>query len=92
MSPPEWFQAIQTALRLNPDYTARFLQLSTIRTTTSGLSKPCNRTVTFRGFLDTHSLGPNLIKISTDARSEKIAQLQVNPWSELCWYFVVSYS
>jgi pyridoxamine 5'-phosphate oxidase len=58
---------------------ARYFQLATVR---SG-DRPANRTVVFRGFLDS----TNQLKIITDARSEKIPQIDQTPWGEACWYF-----
>lgn len=58
---------------------ARYMQLATVRQD----GKPANRTVVFRGFLD----NSNHIKIVTDSRSEKLKEIEVNPWGELCWYF-----
>lgn len=58
---------------------SRYFQLATV--TSSGL--PANRTVVFRGFLDP----TNQIKIITDARSQKTAQILHQPWGEICWYF-----
>lgn len=65
---------------------ARFLQLATIGTN----GYPANRTVVFRGFLDccdsTHPAG-NWLKFVTDARSQKIDQIEHNSKCEACWYF-----
>ena len=58
---------------------SRYFQLATV--TSSGL--PANRTVVFRGFVE-HT---NQLKIITDARSQKIAQIAHQPWGEICWYF-----
>ncbi|NJL00415.1 MAG: pyridoxamine 5'-phosphate oxidase [Spirulinaceae cyanobacterium RM2_2_10] len=58
---------------------ARYLQLATV--TPEGY--PANRTVVFRGFRDE----TNQLRIVTDARSGKIAQLLQQPWGEICWYF-----
>jgi pyridoxamine 5'-phosphate oxidase len=58
---------------------ARYFQLATI--TPEG--DPRNRTVVFRGFLP----GTNQLKMITDARSEKIVQIQHQPRGEICWYF-----
>lgn len=45
--------------------------------------RPANRTLVFRGFLaDTDDL-----KFAIDARSEKINQIEYQPWAEACWYF-----
>ena len=58
---------------------ARFLQLATI-----GLDqRPRNRTVVFRGFLE----NSDRLKIVTDNRSQKVAQIVANPYAEINWYF-----
>jgi PPOX class probable FMN-dependent enzyme len=58
---------------------SRFFQLATV--TPEG--KPKNRTVVFRGFLES----TNYLQIITDARSKKIDDLQQQPQVEVCWYF-----
>lgn len=59
---------------------ARYFQLATV----AADGKPHNRTVVFRGFC----ASSNRLRIATDARSEKVAQLQHQSWGEACWYFV----
>ncbi|MBD2187547.1 Npun_F5749 family FMN-dependent PPOX-type flavoprotein [Pseudanabaena mucicola] len=62
---------------------ARFLQLATV-----GLDgRPRNRTVVFRGFIENCDRYQDCLKIVTDARSQKVAQIAVNPWAEIGWYF-----
>ena len=66
---------------------ARFLQLATI-----GLDqRPRNRTVVFRGFLEDKDrpkdCPKDCLKMVTDIRSQKSAQIAVNPWAEVNWYF-----
>jgi PPOX class probable FMN-dependent enzyme len=63
---------------------SRFVQLATI-----GLDqRPRNRTVVFRGFLeDKDCLKKDCLKIVTDSRSQKSAQILANPWAEVNWYF-----
>ena len=62
---------------------ARFLQLATI-----GLDlRPRNRTVVFRGFLEDSDRFQDCLKIVTDIRSQKAAQIAANPWAEINWYF-----
>lgn len=66
---------------------ARFFQLATV-----GLDqRPRNRTVVFRGFLEHGDrLSTPLrdcIKIVTDRRSQKAAEIAANPWAEVSWYF-----
>ncbi|MBD2343592.1 Npun_F5749 family FMN-dependent PPOX-type flavoprotein [Anabaena subtropica] len=80
MSLAPWRSAIAHALHRNRTLVyARYLQLATVRAN----GHPANRTVVFRGFLkDT-----NQLKFITDARSEKIDQIQQQPWAEVCWYF-----
>lgn len=75
-----WRSAIAHALHRNRSLVyARYLQLATVRAN----GHPANRTVVFRGFLaDT-----NQLKFVTDARSDKIDQIQQQPWAEACWYF-----
>ncbi len=58
---------------------ARYFQLATV--TPEG--RPANRTVVFRGFLES----TNQLKIITDLRSAKIAHIKHQPWVEACWYF-----
>lgn len=58
----------------------RYLQLATINAD----GKPSNRTVVFRGFVGT------ALQIVTDGRSEKVQQIQTQPWAEACWYFTVT--
>ncbi len=66
---------------------AKFVQLATI-----GLDqRPRNRTVVFRGFLEDSDRFKNplkdCLKIVTDIRSQKSAQIAANPWAEINWYF-----
>ncbi|MEM7066252.1 MAG: Npun_F5749 family FMN-dependent PPOX-type flavoprotein [Cyanobacteria bacterium P01_B01_bin.77] len=58
----------------------RYLQLATIHAT----GRPSNRTVVFRGFVGT------ALQIVTDGRSEKVQEIQAQPWAEACWYFTVT--
>lgn len=58
---------------------ARYVQLATVRTN----GRPANRTIVFRGFLE----NTNQLRFVADNRSEKIGQLNVQPWGEICWYF-----
>jgi len=75
-----WRSPLARALHRNRSLAyARYLQLATVRAD----GRPANRTVVFRGFLD----NTNQLKIVTDARSEKAAQIQVSSWGEACWYF-----
>ena len=77
---PEWRSRLVSALHRNrAKHHSRYFQLATV--SPEGLPK--NRTVVFRGFLESS----NIIQIITDSRSEKAAQIAHQPWSEICWYF-----
>ena len=77
---PEWRSLLASALHRNrAKYHSRYFQLATI--SPEGLPK--NRTVVFRGFLES----TNIIQIITDSRSEKAAQINHQCWGEICWYF-----
>jgi PPOX class probable FMN-dependent enzyme len=81
MSLAPWRSPLSRALHLNRSQPySRYLQLATIRAD----GKPANRTVVFRGFLE----NTNQLQIITDIRSEKISQIEENPWGEACWYFI----
>ncbi|PMB46949.1 pyridoxamine 5'-phosphate oxidase [Fischerella thermalis CCMEE 5330] len=80
MSIAPWRNAIARALHRNRSLVyARYLQLATVRSN----GRPANRTVVFRGFLE----DTNKLKFITDDRSEKVDQIQQQPWAEVCWYF-----
>lgn len=80
MSLAPWRSPLARALHRNRSQPyARYFQLATSRAN----GRPANRTVVFRGFLE----DTNQLKIVTDARSEKAAQIQNAPWGEGCWYF-----
>ncbi|MGB5916074.1 MAG: Npun_F5749 family FMN-dependent PPOX-type flavoprotein [Phormidesmis sp.] len=75
-----WRSQLARALHRNRAVPFRkFLQLATVRPD----STPSNRTVVFRGFLESS----NQLMFISDRRSEKIDQLQQNPNAEACWYF-----
>jgi PPOX class probable FMN-dependent enzyme len=75
-----WRSPLARALHLNRSLpNARYVQLATVREN----GHPANRTVVFRGFLEE----TNRLQFITDIRSQKIRQIQSNPWSEVCWYF-----
>ena len=75
-----WRSPLAIALHKNQSLTyARYLQLATV--TPEG--KPTNRTIVFRGFLEQ----TNQLKFITDSRSQKVEQIEKNPWGEVCWYF-----
>lgn len=80
MSTAPWRSPLAHALEGNPQPTARYLQLATIRAD----GRPANRTIVFRGFLE----DTNQLKFVIDARSQKIAQIERQPWAEACWYFL----
>jgi PPOX class probable FMN-dependent enzyme len=75
-----WRSLLSQALERNCSLAyARYLQLATVRAD----GRPANRTLVFRGFLaDTARL-----KFVTDARTQKIAEIEHQPWAEACWYF-----
>lgn len=58
----------------------RYLQLATL----NHQGKPSNRTLVFRGFVDT------ALRMITDGRSEKVSMIKNHPWAEICWYFTVT--
>jgi pyridoxamine 5'-phosphate oxidase len=75
-----WRSPLAKALHLNRALpSARYFQLATIRPN----GHPANRTVVFRGFVPE----TNQLTAITDQRSQKIQQIQVTPWAEICWYF-----
>jgi PPOX class probable FMN-dependent enzyme len=79
MSLAPWRSRLTLALERNPQPNARYLQLATV----GADNRPANRTVVFRGFyVDTDKL-----KFVVDARSQKITQIEQQPWAEACWYF-----
>ena len=76
-----WRSPLKSAIHRNRSKPhSRYFQLATV--TPEGM--PRNRTVVFRGFLDDEQ---NRLKIITDARSAKIAEIQHQAISEICWYF-----
>ncbi len=75
-----WRSSLSRAIHRNRSQVhSRYFQLATV--TLEG--KPKNRTVVFRGFLEQ----TNSLQIITDLRSDKIVDLQHQPWVEICWYF-----
>ncbi|NEP03843.1 MULTISPECIES: Npun_F5749 family FMN-dependent PPOX-type flavoprotein [Okeania] len=75
-----WRSPLARALHRNRSLTyARYVQLATV--TAEG--QPKNRTIVFRGFLEE----TNQLKFITDSRSNKVEQIEKNPWAEICWYF-----
>ncbi|CAK4074559.1 unnamed protein product [Aphanomyces euteiches] len=59
-----------------------YVQLATV----DAEGRPHCRTVVFRGFVDLPS-GRTAMKMITDARSDKVVQIQHNPLCELVWWF-----
>lgn len=79
-----WRSPLSRALHRNRSQPfCRFLQLATLRTD----GTPANRTIVFRGFLDTLAAQGNQLTFISDRRSEKTQQIQQNPDVEICWYF-----
>ncbi|HEY9620726.1 MAG TPA: Npun_F5749 family FMN-dependent PPOX-type flavoprotein, partial [Crinalium sp.] len=75
-----WRSPLSRALHRNRALVyARYVQLATVRED----GRPANRTVVFRRFLD----DSNQLVFVTDARSEKVGQIQQQSWGEVCWYF-----
>jgi pyridoxamine 5'-phosphate oxidase len=75
-----WRSPLARALHHNRSLPyARYMQLATVRPN----GQPANRTVVFRGFLE----NSNQLMVVTDARSEKMGQIQQQSWGEVCWYF-----
>lgn len=70
-----------------------FIQLATVDNSQRGSPVPRCRTVVFRGFLDgggmasAESSNQHILKIITDARSEKVGQIRENPLVEVTWWF-----
>ncbi|WP_017314520.1 Npun_F5749 family FMN-dependent PPOX-type flavoprotein [Mastigocladopsis repens] len=83
MSVAPWRSPLAHALHRNRSQPySRYFQLATVQAD----GRPANRTVVFRGFLgDT-----NLLKIITDTRSQKFAQILHQRWAEVCWYFTIT--
>ena len=80
MSLAPWRSLLSRALHKNRSLPyARYFQLATVRAD----SRPANRTVVFRGFLE----DTDQLKIITDSRSQKADQIDHQSWGEACWYF-----
>lgn len=79
MSLTPWRSRLTLALERNPQPNARYLQLATVQLD----NRPANRTVVFRGFY----ADSDQLKFVVDARSQKITQIEQQPWAEACWYF-----
>lgn len=75
-----WRSLLAKAINRNRSLVyARYLQLATV--TIDG--HPANRTIVFRNFLE----NTNQLKFITDSRSQKVEEIETNPWGEACWYF-----
>ncbi|MDJ1184929.1 Npun_F5749 family FMN-dependent PPOX-type flavoprotein [Roseofilum casamattae] len=77
---PSWRSQLSLALENNktrPE--SSYFQLATIRPD----GRPANRSLVFRGFVP----NSDRLKIATDGRSAKIADLRHCPNVEVCWYF-----
>lgn len=80
MSNVSWRSQLSRALHRNRSLpNSRYFQLATVKKD----GCPTNRTVVFRGFFQE----TNQLQIVTDSRSEKITEIQHQPWGEICWYF-----
>ncbi len=79
---PTWRESLEEMLHRHAHlpFTA-FTQVATVRAD----GRPANRTLTFRFFLSNDRL-----LFTADCRTEKITQLDINPWAEACWYFTES--
>lgn len=78
-TPPIWQSQLDALLAQHAHLPfSRFVSAASIRTD----GRPANRTLTFRFFL-----ADSRLVFTSDARSEKMEQMHVNPWVELCWYF-----
>ncbi|MGB3636508.1 MAG: Npun_F5749 family FMN-dependent PPOX-type flavoprotein [Rivularia sp. (in: cyanobacteria)] len=83
MSIAPWRSFLANALKKNRSQPhSRYFQLATVGSD----GTPANRTVVFRGFIE----DTNQLKIITDARSEKITEIQNQSQGEICWYFTNS--
>jgi PPOX class probable FMN-dependent enzyme len=81
---PIWRQELKAARKKEGKLpSSRWFQLCTI----NGNNEPRLRTVVFRGWQTESS-----ILIFTDSRSEKVAQLKLNPNAEVLWLFYKSKS
>jgi pyridoxamine 5'-phosphate oxidase len=80
MSLAPWRSSIAHALYRNRSLAyCKFVQMATVRPD----GHPSNRTVVFRDFWEK----TNQLKFITDFRSQKIADIYDQPWTEICWYF-----
>ncbi|MCU0542170.1 MAG: pyridoxamine 5'-phosphate oxidase family protein [Oscillatoriaceae cyanobacterium Prado104] len=75
-----WRSLLARALQRNSSLVyARYVQLATVRAN----GQPANRTVVFRDFLE----DTNQLKFITDSRTQKVQEINLYPWGEICWYF-----
>ena len=76
-----WFTRIQGSIAKSRKIRGgNYVQIATVDE-----GKPKCRTVVFRGFID-HA-GSSWMKMITDARSEKVAQIMASPSCEMVWWF-----
>lgn len=84
-SPPGWLLAVRAAMKAGEgSAVSRFMTLATV----SPSGRPHARTVVFRGW-DGPEDNPGLL-ITTDARSQKMADLDHEARAEICWYFTAA--
>jgi PPOX class probable FMN-dependent enzyme len=77
---PPWRSPLTHALHCNRSLPhSKFIQLATV----DPQGRPHNRTIVYRGLLNSSSD----LKFITDSRSDKISHLEHQPWVEVCWYF-----
>lgn len=75
-----WRSPLARALHRNRSRPySRYIQLATVQAN----DRPANRTVVFRGFWGDR----NVLQFVTDQRSQKVQDVTLSPWAELCWYF-----
>ncbi|MGB0562860.1 MAG: Npun_F5749 family FMN-dependent PPOX-type flavoprotein [Spirulinaceae cyanobacterium] len=75
-----WRSPLARALHRNRSAVdSRYFQLATV----DPEGYPHNRTMVFRGFAE----GSDRLQIITDARGQKLSQLQHQPQGAICWYF-----
>eukprot|EP01004_Peranema_trichophorum_P009624 NODE_8370_length_685_cov_25.918149_g7748_i0.p1 GENE.NODE_8370_length_685_cov_25.918149_g7748_i0~~NODE_8370_length_685_cov_25.918149_g7748_i0.p1 ORF type:complete len:186 (-),score=40.93 NODE_8370_length_685_cov_25.918149_g7748_i0:48-605(-) len=74
---PQWMKCLLESLKSNPLPESTFLQLASV----GADNTPNVRTVVFRGFEQ------QLLSFTTDLRSDKVKDFQIQPIVECCWYF-----
>ncbi|KAF0695370.1 Aste57867_13804 [Aphanomyces stellatus] len=82
-SSTSWTERITHSIQVSRQIRGgNYVQLATV----DADGRPHCRTVVFRGFLDLPD-GSRAMKMITDARSDKVAQIHHSPASELVWWF-----